>query len=67
MVKDLVVSRLWHGFDPWSGNVHMLRAHPPKIVQTFLSIARASHLGSEQSLGLKDQISHSTLCHSKWF
>ena len=31
-VKDLVVLLLWHRFDPWAGNFHMLQAGP-KIKQ----------------------------------
>ena len=30
MVKDLVVSLLWHGFDPWPRNFCMLRAQPKR-------------------------------------
>ena len=30
LVKDLSLSLLWHGFDPWPGNFHMPWAWPPK-------------------------------------
>ena len=30
MVKDLELSLLWLGFDPWPGNFHMLWAWPKK-------------------------------------
>ena len=37
-VKDLTQSRpwlgsvLWHGFDPWPQNLHMLQAQPKKSI-----------------------------------
>ena len=30
MVKDLMLSLLWHRFHPWPGNFHMLRVRPKK-------------------------------------
>ena len=29
-VKDLALTLLWHGFNPWPGNFHMLWAQPKK-------------------------------------
>ena len=31
VAKDSALSWLWHGFDPWSGNLSMQRAQPKKI------------------------------------
>ena len=33
VVKDLVLSPLWLGFDPCPGNFHMLQAWPKKRLQ----------------------------------
>ena len=30
VVNDIVLSLLWHGFDPWPRNVHMPQGQPKK-------------------------------------
>ena len=36
--KDLALSLLWLGFDPWPGNFHMLSAQGQKKIKKILLI-----------------------------
>ena len=35
--KDLVLSLLWHGFDPWPGNLGMLWAWPKRKINKWVN------------------------------
>ena len=44
MLKDLMLSLLWQGFDPWLGNLCILQVRPK-----IKSNCRSSHCGSVES------------------
>ena len=54
-VKDLVLSLwwlqslLWHGFDPWPGNFHILRAWPKKSDIQFGKLRLRRQHGTEEA------------------
>lgn len=38
MVKGLMLSLLWHTFDPWPRNLQMPQMWPPKIIVVIITV-----------------------------